>query len=322
MGGGTPSLFSPAAMDQLLSGIRARLPLKPDAEITLEANPGSAEQQRFSGYRQAGINRLSIGIQSFDDRKLTSLGRVHNADEAGRAAQAAHDAGFDNFNLDLMFGLPDQTESQALEDLQQAISLKPTHLSWYQLTLEPNTLFHARPPALPDKDTKWAIQQAGQTRLAAHGYTQYEVSAYAQPGQACHHNLNYWGFGDYIGIGAGAHGKITDGGHGIIRRRWKKRHPQAYLDSVGSETCIDGERALTPGEAMFEFALNSLRLKQGFSLDTFESHSGLTRECIMPLLTKAQNDGLLTVEQDHVMHSDQGWRFLDNLVERFLTEET
>jgi oxygen-independent coproporphyrinogen-3 oxidase len=321
MGGGTPSLISPAGMETLLSGIRARLPLKPGAEITLEANPGSAEQLRFSGYREAGINRLSIGIQSFNDQQLSRLGRVHNSAEASRAVQAARDAGFDNFNLDLMFGLPEQDEAQALDDLQQAINLQPAHLSWYQLTLEPNTLFHARPPELPDEDTKWAIQQAGQSQLAAQGYTQYEVSAYAQSGRRCYHNLNYWGFGDYIGIGAGAHGKITDGGHGVIRRRWKKRHPDAYLETAGSAACIDGQRTLTPGEAVFEFALNSLRLKQGFSLDTFEYNTGLVKKHIMSVLQEAQNDGLLSIDQDHVNHTDQGWRFLDNLIERFLTEE-
>jgi oxygen-independent coproporphyrinogen-3 oxidase len=321
MGGGTPSLISPAGMETLLSGIRARLPLKPGAEITLEANPGSAEQLRFSGYREAGINRLSIGIQSFNDQQLSRLGRVHNSAEASRAVQAARDAGFDNFNLDLMFGLPEQDEAQALDDLQQAINLQPAHLSWYQLTLEPNTLFHARPPELPDEDTKWAIQQAGQSQLAAQGYTQYEVSAYAQPGRRCYHNLNYWSFGDYIGIGAGAHGKITDGGHGVIRRRWKKRHPDAYLETAGSAACIDGQRTLTPGEAVFEFALNSLRLKQGFSLDTFEYNTGLVKKHIMSVLQEAQNDGLLSIDQDHINHTDQGWRFLDNLIERFLTEE-
>ncbi len=321
MGGGTPSLISPEAIDQLLSGIRARLPLKPDAEITLEANPGSAEQQRFSGYRQAGINRLSIGIQSFNNQQLQNLGRIHDATEAHRAAQAARDAGFENFNLDLMFGLPEQTESQAIDDLQQAIELQPTHLSWYQLTLEPNTLFHTRPPTLPDDDSKWAMQEAGQSQLARHGYTQYEVSAYAQAGRTCRHNLNYWKFGDYIGIGAGAHGKITDGGHGVIQRRWKKRHPQDYLETAGTDACTNGQRTLSMAETIFEFALNNLRLKQGFSFDNFEHNSGLSRARIMPLLHQAQSDGLLTVKQDCVMHSAQGWRFLDNLVECFLTEE-
>lgn len=320
MGGGTPSLISAEAIDLLLSGIRARLPLKPGAEITLEANPGSAEQQRFSGYRQAGVNRLSIGIQSFSDRQLRNLGRVHDAAEAHRAAQAARDAGFDNFNLDLMFGLPGQTESQAIDDLQQAIQLQPTHLSWYQLTLEPNTLFHAKPPTLPDADSQWAIQEAGQLQLARHGYTQYEVSAYAQVGQICHHNLNYWKFGDYIGIGAGAHGKITDAGHGVIQRRWKKRHPQDYLSAAGSDAYTDGQRTLTADETVFEFALNNLRLKQGFSLDRFEHNSGLTRERIVPLLRQAQKDGLVKMEKDCVIHSDRGWRFLDNLIERFLIE--
>ncbi len=272
MGGGTPSLISPTAMEQLLSGIRARLPLKPGAEITLEANPGSAEQQRFTGYRQAGINRLSIGIQSFNDQQLKNLGRVHNAAEGNRAAQAARDAGFDNFNLDLMFGLPEQTESQALEDLQQAISLQPAHLSWYQLTLEPNTLFHASPPILPDEDTKSAMQQAGQSQLAAHGYTQYEVSAYAQAGRSCYHNLNYWGFGDYIGIGAGAHGKITDGGTGHHPADAGKNATRRRTLTLPAQRPVsNGQRTLTPDEAVFEFALNSLRLKQGFSLVEFES---------------------------------------------------
>ena len=321
MGGGTPSLISPAAMEQLLSGIRARLPLKPNAEITLEANPGSAEQQRFTGYRQSGINRLSIGIQSFSDQQLNKLGRVHNAAEANRAAQAARDAGFDNFNLDLMFGLPEQTEAQALDDLQQAINLQPTHLSWYQLTLEPNTLFHARPPKLPDEDSKWSMQEAGQSQLAAHGYTQYEVSAYAQPGRTCYHNLNYWGFGDYIGIGAGAHGKITDGGHGMITRRWKQRHPQAYLASAGSEQCIDGQRNLTEAEAVFEFALNQLRLKQGFELGEFETRCGLQHSRILPALQTAVSDGLLVLDGSHVRHTDKGWQFLNDLLERFLPEE-
>lgn len=318
LGGGTPSLFSGAAIDRLLGGVRARLPLSPDAEITLEANPGSGEQEKFSAYREAGVNRLSIGVQSFNDAHLQRLGRIHDAGEALRAARAARDAGFDNFNLDLMFGLPEQTVEQALADLATATGLQPAHLSWYQLTLEPNTLFHSRPPPLPDDEQKWTIQEAGQSQLASQGYTQYEVSAWARNGRACRHNLNYWRFGDYIGIGAGAHGKITDGGHGVILRRWKKRHAQDYLANAGTPACIDGQRQLDAGVAVFEFALNRLRLREGFSLEDFTAVCGLGQERIVPLLEQAAADGLLTLDGDSVRHTEQGWRFLDNLVERFL----
>jgi oxygen-independent coproporphyrinogen-3 oxidase len=318
LGGGTPSLFSAAAIDRLLGGVRARLPLNPAAEITLEANPGSAEQGKFAAYREAGVNRLSIGVQSFNATRLQKLGRIHDAGEALRAAQAARDAGFENFNLDLMFGLPEQTLEEALADLATATGLRPPHLSWYQLTLEPNTLFHSRPPPLPDEELQWSIQLAGQSQLAAQGYTQYEVSAWTRGGQACRHNLNYWRFGDYVGIGAGAHGKITDGGQGVIRRRWKKRHPQDYLASAGTPACIEGQRALDAGAAVFEFALNRLRLREGFSLDEFTAACGLDRDRIVPLLERAAADGLLTLDGNSVRHSERGWRFLDNLVERFL----
>jgi putative oxygen-independent coproporphyrinogen III oxidase len=318
MGGGTPSLFSAEAIGRLLDGVRARLPLRPGAEITLEANPGSTEQDKFAGYRAAGVNRLSIGIQSFSDSHLQALGRVHDAGEALRAARAAHSAGFGNFNLDLMFGLPGQDVEAAMADLATAARLQPAHLSWYQLTLEPNTLFHSRPPPLPDDELIWAIQQAGQSQLVSQGYTQYEVSAWARDGQCCRHNLNYWRFGDYIGIGAGAHGKITDGGHGVIHRRWKKRHPQDYLATAGTEACIDGRRRLDGGAAVFEFALNRLRLREGFTLDDFTAACGLDREWIVPYLERAADNGLLTLEEDSVRHTERGWRFLDDLIESFL----
>ena len=318
LGGGTPSLFSPEAIDRLLAGVRARLPLDPQAETTLEANPGSSEQERFAGYRAAGVNRLSIGIQSFSDRHLQALGRIHNAGEALTAAQAARAAGFDNFNLDLMFGLPEQDVAQAMADVTAAIALQPAHLSWYQLTLEPNTPFHSQPPPLPDDDLKWAIQESGQSQLVAQGYTQYEVSAWARDGRQCRHNLNYWRFGDYIGIGAGAHGKITDGGHGVILRRWKKRHPQDYLAGAGTAACLEGQRRLDAKTALFEFALNRLRLREGFTLDDFSAACGLEREVIAPLLAQAADDDLLVVTGDSVRHTERGWRFLDNLIERFL----
>jgi len=321
MGGGTPSLFSAPAIDRLLSGVRARLPLSPDAEITLEANPGSAEQARFAGYRAAGINRLSIGVQSFSEPHLRQLGRIHGADDALRAAHAARKAGFENFNLDLMFALPGQNTEQALADLTTATGLKPAHLSWYQLTIEPNTLFHAHPPALPDEDLTWAIQEAGQSLLAARGYTQYEVSAYARSGRRCRHNLNYWRFGDYIGIGAGAHGKITDGARGGIQRRWKTRHPQAYLASAGSAECIAGRRQLGAADAVFEFALNRLRLRDGFTPGEFAEVTGLDPQRIAPLLEEAAADGLLRLDDGRVHHTERGWRFLDNLIERFLAQE-
>ncbi len=321
MGGGTPSLFSPAAIDRLLAGIRARLPLKPDAEITLEANPGTVEQARFEGYRQAGINRLSIGVQSLNPEHLKALGRIHNADEARAAAQAARRAGFDNINLDLMFGLPQQTLEQSLDDLDALIALQPEHISWYQLTLEPNTLFHAQPPTLPDDDTRWAMQEQGQARLAEQGYGHYEVSAFARRDQRCRHNLNYWRFGDYLGIGAGAHGKVTDAARSAITRRWKKRHPNDYLAGVAGGSFIAGQRDLEHAEAIFEFALNRFRLKQGFTLAEFQAACGLPAADIQPMITRACDDGLLDFDGKQVKHTDTGWRFLDDLVERFLPGE-
>lgn len=320
MGGGTPSLFSAAAIDRLLSGVRARLPLNPGAEITLEANPGTLEQGKFAGYRAAGVNRLSIGVQSFSDPQLLALGRIHGATEAVDAARAAHSAGFDNFNLDLMFGLPGQTVGAAIADLAAATALQPTHLSWYQLTIEPNTLFHARPPVLPDDELKWAIQEAGQSHLRAYDYNQYEVSAYAQPQQRCRHNLNYWRFGDYIGIGAGAHGKLTAAGQGIIERRWKKRHPQDYLATAGTAACVEGQRQLSVADTVFEFALNRLRLREGFTTADFTTACGLEQEHIMPLLEQAIEAELLTLDDTRARHTEQGWRFLDNLIEHFLSE--
>jgi len=306
MGGGTPSLFSPQAIEKLLSGIRARLPLHPDLEITLEANPGTVEQEKFYGYREAGINRLSIGLQSLNDVHLRELGRIHSSKEALRAVHCARQAGFDNFNLDLMFGLPKQTVEQAVADLHAVIDLQPTHLSWYQLTLEPNTLFYVHPPTLPDDDDKWEMQHRGHSLLAEQGYTQYEVSAFATVGYRCRHNLNYWRFGDYLGIGAGAHGKITDGGHGVIRRTWKKRNPKDYLASAGTAACIDGQRELSEVDTAFEFALNALRLKEGFNLSDFESACGLQREWLLPVLQQASKDGLLSLDGDTVKHTEQG----------------
>ena len=321
MGGGTPSLFSAPALERLLSGIRARLALHPDAEITLEANPGSAEQERFAGYRDAGVNRLSIGIQSLNDSHLNALGRIHDAEQSFRAVRAARVAGFDNINLDLMFGLPDQDSAAARADLESALALQPEHLSWYQLTLEPNTRFHADPPVLPDEDEIGTMQTLGQTVFASHGYTQYEVSAFARAGQQCRHNLNYWQFGDYIGIGAGAHGKISDAASGSVLRRWKKRHPRAYLEAAAPTAYLEGERALSESEIVFEYALNRLRLKEPFRLGEFERRCGLQRDWIVPLIQQAQADGLMICDGDLVQHTGSGWLFLNDLLERFLPEE-
>jgi len=316
IGGGTPSLFSPESIDRLLSGIRARLPLDQNTEITLEANPGTVELERFRGFRAAGVNRLSIGIQSFDEEKLKALGRIHGREEALRAAEAARAAGFDNFNLDLMFGLPGQTVEQALADMRTAMALRPTHLSAYQLTIEPNTLFRARPPTLPDDDITWEMQSQLQTELAAAGYRQYEVSAYARPGYECRHNLNYWKFGDYLGIGAGAHAKVTD--RTGITRLWKVKHPNEYLSAAGTPESIGGEQKLSRHDAVAEFMLNALRLVDGFPSPLFQERAGLPISACEAKLTLAENQGLIEWDTQSIRPTPQGRRFLNNLLELFV----
>lgn len=320
IGGGTPSLFSAESIDRLLGGIRARLTCKPDLEITLEANPGTVEHGRFREFRAAGINRLSIGVQSFDDDMLGKIGRIHGRREAIRAAELAHAAGFVSFNLDLMFGLPGQTPAQALTDLATAMDLEPAHLSWYQLTLEPNTYFHSHPPELPDDDILWTMQEQGQARLAARGYTQYEVSAYARKGMQCRHNLNYWRYGDYLGIGAGAHQKITDAAAQRIRRSWKVKNPRDYLAGVHGDTRIGGASEPTPADATFEFLLNALRLNAGFEAALFEQTTGLVFEPVQPALERARQRGLL--EWDTPWRcTEQGRRFLNDLLAEFLPDD-
>ncbi len=314
IGGGTPSLLSAEAVDRLLSGIRARLPLKPDLEITLEANPGTAEQDRFADYRAAGVNRLSIGVQSFDDARLEALGRIHDAAEARAAAEKAKAAGFDNFNLDLMFGLPGQDTQGALADLETAIALGPAHISWYQLTLEPHTWFHRHPPALPGDDALWEMQTAGQALLADKGFGQYEVSAYAQTDRRCRHNLNYWRFGDYLGIGAGAHGKITDRATGRVVRLAKHRHPERYLAARREGAFVSSETRLGPADAAFEYLMNALRLKEGFASTDFEAATGQPFAGIRPALETAAARGLLVLENGRVRASEQGFHFLDSLL--------
>ncbi len=318
IGGGTPSLFSAEGIDALLRGLRERLPLRPTMEITLEANPGTFEQERFSAYREAGINRLSIGIQSYNAGHLKALGRIHNAEEAINAAHIAKQAGFDNFNLDLMHGLPRQTPEQAMHDLQKAISFEPTHISWYQLTIEKNTLFHHSPPLLPDDEHLWQIQKQGQSLLADAGYTQYEVSAYAQKNRQCIHNINYWEFGDYLGIGAGAHGKITQP-DGTITRHKKYRQPAKYTKEALLGKARSATTTLEKQDKIFEFMLNTLRLKEGFNKVAFERRTGLPLSKIDPNIKQATHQGLLQqTRNDQYCATKQGWFFLNNLIEIFL----
>jgi len=316
-GGGTPSVFSPESIEKILQGVRARIPVLPNAEITLEANPGTVEQNKFSAFKAAGINRLSIGVQSFNPKHLKVLGRIHDDKEAQQAILAAKAAGFDNFNLDLMFALPQQTIDEALTDLDTAIRFAPNHLSWYHLTLEPNTLFFIKPPKLPNEAIQNEIFTKGKAFLAEHGYQQYEVSAYSRQGQhPCAHNVNYWEFGDYLGIGAGAHSKITLPNEGSIIRLAKHRHPKAYLKNSDK---IDTRRTLTPSDRILEFMMNALRLNQGVPLQLFEERTGLSRTQLAPMLSKAKAKGLLTEDPNQLRASHLGQQFLDDLVGYFLT---
>lgn len=317
IGGGTPSLFSAESYLYLFNGLRERLAFSQNIEITLEANPGSSEREKFKGFREAGVNRLSIGVQSFNQDHLQALGRVHNSHHALSAAQFARDAGFDNFNLDLMFGLPDQSLQQSLEDVEQAIELAPSHLSCYQLTIEPNTLFHHRPPVTPDDEALWDMQEQLQAALAKHGYTQYEVSAYSQENLRCQHNLNYWQFGDYLAIGAGAHSKLSLE-HGEVVRSWKIKHPNSYIDKKEK---IGGQDTVATHQLPFEFMMNALRLNDGFELDIFEHRCGLKRSCIQALLDTHQAQGLISQDQTQVIPTQFGHNMLNNMLEDYLSLE-
>ncbi len=317
IGGGTPSLFSSEAIDKLLCGLRERLPLRPNMEITLEANPGTFEQERFSAYRESGINRLSIGIQSFNQNHLQALGRIHSDTEALKAAKIAQNAGFDNYNLDLMFGLPKQSVEQGLSDLQQASDCKPSHISWYQLTIEENTLFHHSPPILPEDELLWEMQQKGQELLELKGYKQYEVSAYSQKNRECQHNINYWQFGDYLGIGAGAHGKLTMP-NGEISRHTKYRHPKDYMENALKGNARSSTKILPADEIAFEFILNTARLKHGFNKELFEDRTRQPFLTIQPNIEILIEKGLLKLEHNQYKATDKGWMFVNNIVEQFL----
>ena len=321
LGGGTPSLFPAAAMDRLLSEIRARLPLAPDAEITMEANPGTIEHDHFGGYRAAGINRISLGIQSFNDRHLRTLGRIHGGDEARRAIDAVRSGGFDNFNLDLMWALPGQTLDEAVADVELALAFAPTHLSHYHLTIEPHTVFAARPPVLPNEDIAWDMQGACGQILGDSGFHQYEVSAWAQPGARSRHNLNYWRFGDYIGIGAGAHGKITLPAEGRILRTRRKSHPRPYLNALADQNFIAEEHAVADSDLVFEYFLNRLRLDEAFDSKDFTRLTGLDAQCAETPLQKAVELGLLQNEGGtRYRVSKDGRRCLNDLQGLFLPE--
>jgi putative oxygen-independent coproporphyrinogen III oxidase len=317
-GGGTPSLFGAESIGRLLEGVQQRIAFAPEAEITLEANPGTVERGRFAAYKAAGITRLSIGVQSFDPRKLEVLGRIHSSEEAVRAADEAHAAGLSNFNLDLMYALPKQGVDEALKDLEQAVGLRPAHISHYQLTLEPNTLFAAHPPLLPEDEVVWDMQEACQAYLATQGYTQYEISAYARPGRQARHNLNYWKFGDYLGVGAGAHGKLTDD-TGAVTRLWKLKHPDAYLESAGTPKSLGEVSRVAEAELAFEFMLNRLRLMEGFSRDEFEAATGLTIGHIEVELKQALDKGLLETTPEGWKVTARGHNYLNDLQSSFLT---
>ncbi|GAB2602668.1 radical SAM family heme chaperone HemW [Nitrincola alkalisediminis] len=316
IGGGTPSLFSAESIAAILEDVDRQMGIASTTEVTLEANPGTFEQERFKGFKKAGVNRLSIGIQSFNDAHLQRLGRIHSSENAINTATYARTI-FDNINLDLMHGLPEQTTDQALADLQQAIALEPDHLSWYQLTLEPNTEFHARPPTLPLDEALWEIQEFGQALLAESGYQQYEISAYARANKRSQHNVNYWQFGDYLGIGAGAHGKVTQTSpHGLsISRHNKSRQPKAYLNPM---TRIAERTQVEASDLAFEFMLNTLRLHEGVPTQLLLERTGLSLDAIESRLKMAQAKGLLHPYDTQLKPTQQGRLFLNDLLEMFL----
>jgi len=319
-GGGTPSLFAPDAIARILDGVGARLDLSRDAEVTLETNPGTVEHGRFDGYLGAGVNRISFGVQSFDDDKLRRLGRIHSSVEVDRAVKSAQDAGYANINLDLMYALPEQSLDGALDDVERALALEPTHVSHYQLTLEPNTLFAAKPPPLPDEDSAWDMQEACQARLAAAGYAQYEVSAYARDGRRCAHNLNYWAFGDYLGIGAGAHGKLSEDGR--VVRTTKAKLPRGYLERAERRGAFGTQAVVGAADLPFEFMMNALRLNDGVEAASFTERTGLAADAIATPLQQARSRAWLLDDPARLAPSELGRRYLNDVVASFLPEKS
>jgi putative oxygen-independent coproporphyrinogen III oxidase len=327
-GGGTPSLFQPEDFSRLLGALRNRIAFAHDAEVTMEANPGTIERGRFEGYRDAGINRVSLGAQSFAPRALEALGRIHSAEDTHRAVAELRAAKLDNFNLDLMYALPRQTPEEALDDVRIACALGPSHISYYQLTLEPGTVFHARPPQLPNEDVAWAVQNAGQKLLADAGYAQYEVSAYARDGARCRHNLNYWLFGDYVGIGAGAHGKLSLALPQRILRTARPKQPREYQDQVRRAASAPASAApgakigessfIDPKDLPFEFMLNALRLNEGFTVREYRQRTGLGIDSAADKLAAGEARGLLERRADGWRPTELGRRFLNDLQASFL----
>lgn len=318
IGGGTPSLFSPESIDQLISGLRARLRMEPDCEITMEANPGTFEKERFKAYRHAGITRLSIGVQSFDDRFLKALGRVHDGAQARAAVQEAAES-FETFNLDIMYALPGQTEADLVKDLETALSFKPPHISIYHLTIEPNTYFAKFPPVVPEEDTAYDMLDRITAMTGAAGMQRYEISAYARDGHQCFHNTNYWQFGDYLGIGAGAHGKLSFA-HRIVRQV-KIRDPQRYMDAALAGRALASDEDVRRKDLPFEYMLNALRLRGGFAVQDYLDRTGLPISTIQSALDAAQRKGLVTLQGGHVQPTERGFDFLSDLQELFLADE-
>ena len=316
-GGGTPSLFSAAAIARLLDGLKSAATIAADAEITLEANPGAVDVARFAAFREAGVNRLSVGIQSFRNEKLHALGRVHDSAQAEAAVAAARTAGFANVNVDLMYGLPGDDVAGAVADLERAVALEPEHVSWYQLTLEPNTAFERRPPELPDDNVVAKIEEQGRALLGAHGYERYEISGYARRGRRCLHNLNYWQFGDYLGVGAGAHGKVTLPEAGQIARRAKTRNPRTYQLQAGNAAATSEERVATREQAALEFLMNALRLLDGTTVETFEARAGQPEGAIGAARAAAAARGWLSAEPGRLRATPSGLERLNKLLELF-----
>ena len=317
-GGGTPSLFSATAIERILTGVSTLLPLAPNAEITLEANPGTVEHDRFEAYRTAGVNRISLGIQSFNNRHLQTLGRVHDGDQARIAIEAMQAAGFDNFNLDLMWALPGQSIEQAIDDVEQALAFDPPHLSHYQLTIEPNTVFAARPPELPDEETVWSMQDQTAERLTQAGFEPYEISAWSKPGRACQHNLNYWQFGDYIGIGAGASGKITLPAEQAILRTRRKKIPHSWLSAATDRSFIAEEKTIPEIDLPLEYMLNRSRLAAPIPLQEFSERTGLSSDVLMSALSEAEAKGLIKIEKQTIHRTERGARDQNDFQALFL----
>lgn len=318
LGGGTPSLFSAAAIGALIDGIGQRVGLAESVEISMEANPGSLECAALGPYREAGINRLSFGVQSFNDQMLARIGRIHDANEARSALERARQAGFDNVNIDLMYGLPGQTPEQAIDDLEQAMAFGPSHISHYQLSIEPNTWFHTHRPQLPDPDSCWEMQLQCQQLLAVQGFAQYEISAYAAETRRCRHNLNYWQFGDYLAIGAGAHGKVTDPRSGQVARYWKQRHPRQFMDSCEQGGAVVEEKWLRPDDLLLEFALNAFRLNDGVPTRLLAERTGLSLDVDRDPWRAALERAWLEISPETIRPTEEGRRLLNDLTALFL----